>query len=126
MRFRHLVVPLLAALALTATMLVTTPAPASAEARPRPVSLYKGEIRDTGVFWAKGRAKGWRQRFVYLERKACRTCRYRTFKKDRTGTGGAYYFRFDGRIGDKFRIYVPRGGGYNGVRKYVGQIVRDD
>ena len=125
MRFRRLVVPLLAALALSATMLVTTPAPASAEARNRPVSLYSGEIRNSGTFWAKGRARAWGERYVYLQKRTCRRCTYRTLKKDLTGTGGAFYFRFGGRIGDQFRIYIRPAGGYQAVRRYIGQIVRD-
>ncbi len=122
MRFRRLVLPLLAAVAMTAAMLAT-PAPSSA-AETRPVSVRSGEIRNTGTFYVKGVAQDWRQKYVYLQKKTCRSCNYRTLKKDLTGTGGAYYFKFGGRVGDCFRLYIRAAGGYKTVQRGVGCIVR--
>jgi hypothetical protein len=124
MRFRRLVLPLLAALALTAAM-ISSPAPSSA-AETRNVTFRSGEKGDTGQFYVVGRAENWVREYVQLQKRDCRAarCEWHQFRATISGSKGGFRFDFGGRIGNCFRIFIRASPGYKWVLKPVGCIVR--
>ncbi|MBM9460981.1 hypothetical protein JK386_13855 [Nocardioides sp. zg-536] len=128
MRVARIITVLLAAF--TATMLGLTLAPANAaaptgERATRHVvdPLTAAEIRNSGKFYVKGKARTAKGKVVYLQSKR-KGQNWRTVKKTRSSKASGYFrMTFRGKCGTYFRVIVKKSGGYATNRTKIGRIV---
>lgn len=123
MHFRRvlvLAVTLLATMGVTFTLAAV---PAQAEAKQRHnVSQRAGEIRNSGVFQAYGRAYTAPNRIIYLQKRN-RGGRWFNFKQTRAGDSGRFVIKFTGPRGSCYRVFIPASPRYYAYAANVGCIV---
>ncbi|MBS4751972.1 hypothetical protein KG112_04020 [Nocardioides sp. zg-ZUI104] len=129
MRVARIITVLLAAF--TATMLGLTLAPANAAAptgaeratRHVVAPIEAAEIRNSGKFYVKGKARTAKGKVVYLQSKR-KGQNWRTVKKTRSSKSSGYFrMTFRGKCKTYFRIIVKKSGGYATNRTKIGRVV---
>ena len=132
MRSTRLITALLAVLVVLGASLSTgSAAQASGDtaAKARSAHVFRsfsaGEIRNSGKFFVKGQVTTYKNRGLKLQKAACKKgCAYKPYSSQRTTKAGRFYIKFDGRIGNCFRIYVPATKTKKATYRVAGCIIR--
>ncbi|MCD4533495.1 hypothetical protein LRP67_05305 [Nocardioides sp. cx-169] len=124
----RLVTALLAALVMLGATLSTGTASATERSteKARTYHVFK-ELSGggkNGKFYVKGQVVTAKNKVVKLQKKACKRCGFKSFKQQRTTKAGRFNFKFGGKVGDCFRIYVPANATHKATNKWAGCIVR--
>ena len=77
-----------------------------------------------GNYYVKGQVTTAKNKIVKLQKKACKRCAFKSFKQQRTTKAGRFNFRFGGKAGDCFRVYVPADAAHKATNKWAGCIRR--
>lgn len=116
---------------LIALLLIALMAP-GASAQPAPANrkshiikhLKAGEIRNSGRFFVKGQVTTYPGHFVKLQKRKCKKCNFKPYKKGRTSKAGSFRMNFDAPVGHCFRLLVPGTTKYRPAARFIGCIVR--
>lgn len=85
----------------------------------------RGETSREGIFWSRGKVVTWKGRTVKLQTKRGRQA-WHTIKKDRTTRSeGVWDFRFNGQIGNSYRVLIPKANWARATPVFVGKICRE-
>ncbi len=82
------------------------------------------EYGTSGTFYVKGQVLTYRNKYVKLQKKNCKGCAYRPYRKAKTTNTGKFRINFDGPIGSCWRIVVPGTAKYRPAYKPFACIIR--
>jgi hypothetical protein len=85
----------------------------------------RGETSREGIFFSRGKVVTWKGRLVKLQTKRGDNA-WHAIKKDRTTAAqGVWSFRFNGRIGNSYRVLIPECNWARATPVFIGKIVRE-